>query len=265
MLSVRPAFTVSMLSPELQSMPPMRLHTLLSLTSAVTLSLCGSRLMAQSGPGFVFGERSLQLSIPDLDPSGLARSQTVSGLQAGLVYDLTVRLVIEGTGFGAFNGDYYAYLRHDSPGGGESGLAVLLNRVGRTGEVPSGYSDSGFEATFSDDARWDVHRYQVALGGVLDGALTGTWQPDGRRVAPTVSLDSSPRTAFLEPLGKLDPNGSWTLFVADMEAGGTGKLVEWEVRGTPRAIIPEPSSMALLWLGAVGLGWILRRRGPAVD
>ena len=241
----------------------MRLHSLLSLTSAVSLSLGGSALLAQSDPGFVLGERALQAAIPDLDPSGLARSQTVSGLETGLVYDLTVRLVIEGTGFGAFNGDYYAYLRHETPDGQQSGLAVLLNRVGRSVDSPSGYSDSGMRVSLSDAAAWDIHRYQVALGGAIDGPLIGVWQPDGRRVDPVVSLDASSRNAPLDPLGKLNPNGDWTLFIADMEAGGTGKLVEWEVRGVPRAIIPEPRGLLLMLLGGLGWGVFSRRRRTA--
>jgi hypothetical protein len=227
----------------------MRSNSLFYQVSIAVLALTSPALKAQSTLGFVLGERSLQLAIPDLDPSGLARIQTVSGLEAGLTYDLTVRLVVEGTAFGAFNGDYYAYLRHETPDGLESEIAVLLNRVGRTATSPSGYSDSGFAVSLSDAASWDIHRYQVALGGGVDGAVVGNWQPDGRRVAPMVSFDTSPRTALLEPLGRINPNGAWTLFVADLEAGGTGKLVEWEVRGTPQAIVPEPESWALLLLG----------------
>ncbi len=71
-------------------------------------------------------------------------------------------------------------------------------------------------------------------------------------------FDTSPRTALLEPLGRMDPNGAWTLFVADLEAGGTGKLVEWEVRGAPRAIVPEPEGWALLLLGGALL--VITRR-----
>jgi len=130
--------------------------------------------------------------------------------------------------------------------------------------MPSGYGESGFNITLSDSASWDVHNYQVALGGVFDGPLTGTWQPDGRRVHPTVSLDTSPRTTTLEPLGNMDPNGSWTLFIADMEAGGTGRLVEWEVRGTPWSAIPEPRTVGLAFAGFLALGWGWRRRGGPI-
>lgn len=242
----------------------MRPTYLIGLASIAVLALTGPGLLAQSTPGFVLGEKSLRLAIPDLDPSGLARSQTVSGLDAGLVYDLTVRLVVEGTGFGAFNGDYYAYLRHETPDGSRSELAVLLNRVGRSAGLPSGYSESGFNVTLSDAAIWDIHRYQVALGGVIDGPLTGTWQPDGRRVNPLVSLDTTARTTSLEPLGQMNPNGSWTLFIADVEAGGTGRLVDWEVRGTPRVVIPEPRAVALLAVGAGLLGWVWRNRRTSV-
>lgn len=228
----------------------------------VVLGLCGLNLLAESPSGFSFGERSLPLAIPDLATSGLARNHVATGLDARFAYDITVRLVIEGTGFGAFNGDYYAYLQHETPDGADSRLAVLLNRVGRSSASPSGYSESGFQVTLSDGAAWDIHRYQVSLGGAIEGPLTGTWQPDGRRVDPAVSLDTSPRTAPLEPLGALDPNGSWTLFVADLEAGGTGRLVEWEVRGTPRSIVPEPQTWSLLALGAGVMGLAWRRRRP---
>ena len=133
-----------------------------------------------------------------------------------------------------------------------------MNRVGSSSSSPNGYSDSGFQLTFSDSAQYDVHRYRVSLGGESVGAVMGTWQPDGRRVDPSTVLDTSPRTDPLTPLGQLDPNGRWTLFVADMEAGGTGKLTGWEVRAL--AVIPEPSALSMLGMGLlVWMGYRVRR------
>jgi hypothetical protein len=61
----------------------------------------------------------------------------------------------------------------------------------------------------------------------------------------------------------MNPNGSWALFIADVEAGGTGRLMEWELRGTPRGIIPEPRAVPLFVAGAGLLGWLWRnRRNP---
>ena len=217
------------------------------------VGFCIPGMRAQQAPGFAFGESGLSQPIPDNDPSGIARTYRASGLAVGIPYDLEVSLSVEPIGLGAFNGDYYAYLIHESPSGSDFRLSVLMNRVGATAETPNGYSDSGFRFTFSDFAPKDVHQYRVSFGDPQSALVSGTWQPDGRMVDPLVSLDTSPRTAFLSPLGQMDPNGQWTLFVADMEAGGTGKLTGWEVRAVPSVpVIPEPSSTLML-----GIGWVI--------
>ena len=220
------------------------------------LGLLPQAAWAQQSQGFTLGETGLNQPIPDNDASGIARTYQASGLAVGVPYTLTVSLSVEPTGFGAFNGDYYAYLLHETPTGSGFGLAVLMNRVGSSVEQPSGYSDSGFSFTFADAAEQDVHKYRVSLGGAATGIATGTWQPDGRRVDPLVSLDTSARTALLAPLGQMDPNGQWTLFIADVETGGTGKLTSWQVRAT--AVVPEPTSVMLLGLGS--LAWVACRR-----
>ena len=74
---------------------------------------------------------------------------------------------------------------------------------------------------------------------------------------PLVAVDTSPRSALLTPLGQMDPNGQWTLFVADMEAGGTGKLTGWEVRAV--ASVPEPAGVLLLGMGLLALVAYRRR------
>jgi subtilisin-like proprotein convertase family protein len=161
--------------------------------------------------------------IPDGNAVGL-----VSGLDVTTpitsISRVTVTLEIEG----GFNGDLYAYLSHGA------GFAVLLNRVGRTELDPTGHLDIGFSITLDDDAvAGDVHRYREALDWEpLPGPLTGTWQPDGRTTDPAEVLDTDPRTAMLASFAGLDPNGHWTLFVADADGGGEATLVRWGIRIT---------------------------------
>src|SRR5919109_903297 len=87
-----------------------------------------------------FGAQS-SLAIADGNASGVSDARTVSSAISA-IGSLTVSLDISGQ----FNGDLYAYLRHDS------GFSVLLNRPGRTEDTPSGYSDSGLNITLSDSA-----------------------------------------------------------------------------------------------------------------
>ncbi len=239
----------------------MNLSRIAACALIASVGISTPRVQAQQPLGFAVGESGVSQPIPDNDPSGIARTFQTSGLTVGVPYDLTVRLSVEPTGFGAFNGDYYAYLLHETASGSEFRLAVLMNRVGSSASQPNGYSDSGFQLTFSDSALQDIHQYRVSLGGAPTGLVSGTWQPDGRSMDPSLALDTSPRSAFLAPLGQMDPNGHWTLFVADMEAGGSGKLTGWEVRAVPSAtVIPEPSTVWMLGIGSAAAMGCRRRR-----
>jgi len=198
-------------------------------------------------------------AIPDGSTIGIADTRTITGLPFNSIQDVNVRVNISG----GWNGDLYAYLVHSS------GFSVLLNRVGRSGASSFGYGDSGLNVTFDQSASQssDIHFYQTVAGFNNSMLQAGTsWRPDGRNVSPLTSgatLGSTPSTANLNSFYRLDPNGSWTLFVADVSGGGgQPTLSSWGLDIV--AAVPEPASMvegsiAVLLLGSVGLLYRIRQ------
>lgn len=180
------------------------------------------------------------------------------------IVSLRVNLEITGRGGDAFNGDLCATLVHDT------GFAVLLNRPGRRAGDVLGYGDNGLNVTFDDGpGSRDVHNYRLELSGdhtaPLGHALTGIWGADARNVDPAVVLDSHSHTFGLSRFNTLNPNGTWTLYVADLESGNLATLTSW---GLEIAMVPEPLGGGLLF-GLGALAWVLTRRraefheGPA--
>jgi hypothetical protein len=192
----------------------------------------------------------LNLAIPDTEGanfSGVQDTRQIS-MAYSSIESVSVTLNIVGSGSGAFNGDFYAYLSKGDA------IAILLNRPGRTADNPSGYGDNGLNVRFDDSApEGDIHVYRLTLSGShhmpleLGAQLTGSWAPDGRHVLPLLSLDTHPRTHTLDVFTGTDPNGEWTLFIADMEPGGTGVLASW---GLEIAAVPEPRAMGMVMFGA---------------
>jgi alpha-tubulin suppressor-like RCC1 family protein/subtilisin-like proprotein convertase family protein len=197
-------------------------------------------------------ETTVNQPIPDGDPSGLASTINLSGLTTP-VGNLQVDLNISGT----WNGDLYAYLTHGS------GFVVLLNRVGTTANNDLGYGDHGLNLVFANNAP-DIHNYQTALaassGLPLNGPLSGTWGPDGRAVSPLSVTDTDSRTTSLSSFQGLDPNGQWTLFVADVNGGDVHQLNSWslELNG-PATVVPDAGATAALLLAAIGLIGLIAR------
>ena len=193
-------------------------------------------------------------AIPDNDINGVSFTRNLSSpvfnFNPSNILDLNVTLNITGD----FNGDLYAYITHGS------GFAVLLNRVGRTASNPDGYGDDGFNIRLDDQAgsTRDVHTYRLTLGGALPNGtqLTGSWLPDGRNVSPLNTLDTDARTALLNSFNGLDPNGSYTLFIADLSPGGNSTIVSWGLEVT----IPEPGTIGLMALGGLLMFYFARRR-----
>ncbi len=214
-------------------------------------------LAANAQPQFPFFFNTGSAAIPDNDPNGYHDSRTVGGM-SGVISDVSVTLSISG----GYNGDLYAWLSH---GGG---LSVLLNRVGRSSSSTLGYGDHGFgldteqvRFTLDDQAAGDVHLYRAGPYALnTDGQLTGLWQPDGRVLDPESRadlFDTAPRPDMLGVFDGLDPNGEWTLFVADQNPGDISTLTEW---GLEITVVPEPSTLTLAGLGAAALTFCRQRR-----
>jgi hypothetical protein len=182
--------------------------------------------------------------IPDGNATGWFDTRTLSGIGDASITDVDVSLTISG----GYAGDFYAYLVHFS------GFSVLLNRVGRTGGNPFGYGNNGLNITLDDSAaNGDIHMYQVVPGyAPMIGNGSG-WSPDGRNTSPLFALNTDSQSRMLNQLNGLDPNGTWTLFIADLSGGAQGSLVSWGLNITA---VPEPSSLGLITLGA----WAVVRR-----
>ena len=109
-------------------------------------------------------------------------------------------------------------------------------------------------------------RVGLRLARARGGVLTGTFQPDARNVSPFSVLDTSPWTAFLSSFDGLDPNGTWTLFIADVSPVGIGTLDSWSltVDGTGPVGVPDGgSTVALLAVGMICLAFRFRRGDSA--
>lgn len=177
---------------------------------------------------------SLNLAIPDANPNGITSSLLVSGAAASLTH-VNVTLNVSG----GYNGDLYAYLSYNGT------LVTLLNRVG-TGSGDAiqnsfGYSTAGFNNVTLDDAATGGNIHNIQNPGSL----------------PTVSYTAD--GGSLASFNLANPNGTWTLFFADMSAGNTSTLEGWSLDITA---VPEPVNVALGIFGAVAAAgsWMAHTR-----
>ena len=197
----------------------MKIPYLLTAASALLAAPLQAQTFSYSGGPF---------SIPDGYAIGTPLTLNVSGL-SGTIASINVTLDVTGN----FNGDLYFDLRHGS------GFSVLVNQAGVTSSNPFGYDDHGLNITLSDAAANDIHNYNSfspSFNG--SGQLTGIWQPDGRTDPASASHPPAPLASFQG----VDPNGVWTLTVADMQNIGTSQLQGWGIELT---VVPEPQSLAL--------------------
>jgi hypothetical protein len=186
-------------------------------------------------------------TITDGSPIGTVNQMNLTGQGLGSITDLTVTLNISG----GYNGDLYGYLSYNGT------MVVLLNRigVGTTGGLNAyGNNTSGMTVTFSDaSGGGDIH--------AQTGALGSSYQADRRAISPlgaATTFNAAGSGSALSAFNTMDPNGTWTLFLADVSGGGgNATLVGW---GLDITAVPEPATWALLIFGAVAGGTVAARR-----
>ncbi|SPE59113.1 conserved exported hypothetical protein [Verrucomicrobia bacterium] len=203
--------------PNKASMNKLRMILLVLLGAAAPLLI-----QAQTTETYTFTTNRL---VPDGNTSGLSEVHSLNSA-IGTIGSVTVALKITGE----FNGDLYGYLRH------ASGFTVLLNRPGKTATNLFGYADSGLDVIFQTGAaNGDIHVYQSLVTPAPGLPLTGAWQPDGRDVDPTNVTDTSVQSTSLTNFNGLNAAGQWTLYLADLNSGGTNLLTEWSLNITGAA------------------------------
>ena len=178
-------------------------------------------------------------AIPVGNPVGVALSETVSGIPAGLtVGGLTVGLNISG----GYNGNLYAYLV--APNGT---LVTLMNEPG-VGVNGFGASGAGMNITLQDGVVSNPDNIANIQNETSSSVLSGSYNAAG-------SLAGFNGSAA---------GGTWTLFFADLgSGGGSSELNSWSLGITA---VPEPANAALAVLGGlVAVKYFWQRRGRTLS
>jgi len=198
-----------------------------------------------------FYSQTVNAVIPDENPNGYNTAIQVSNV-VGTIQGISISLNITN----GYNGDLYAYLVNP-----EGTQAILLNRTGISSSNSFGYGDAGFDIQLNAFASNNIHFYQTYSFGLNSGGqLTGTWAADGRNIdpnSPPSAFDSAATDSNLTSFFGSNPNGDWTLFIADLNGAYQSTLLNW---GIEIETVPEPSTLALLAVPGVLLAGYLFRR-----
>ncbi len=173
--------------------------------------------------------------VPDNNFSGWSDSRSVSTMPAGTFVGLTVDLQLTG----GWNGDLYAYLVHST------GFSVLLDRVGVgvSGVSAFGYGDAGMNVNLAATGS-SIHSY--GGGNTFSASPTGSWLTDNT---------SGSLASFLSTT----PNGTWSLFIADLSGGGVTTVQSWGLQMDIVAVPEVETWVAAALAGAFGAFWLNRQ------
>jgi subtilisin-like proprotein convertase family protein len=205
------------------------MNRILLLCSGLLLAAVSS--MASITTNFNYTSLPNSGYIPDNDPNGWASTINLSG--TGLtVQDVTVTLSVSG----GWNGDLYGYLVHDT-----GGFVVLMDQVGKDGTHTYGFGNAGFDnitiaSTGSSLTTLGVGGASYSASGPIS---SGTYAAQGG----TTQMGSFAGTSV---------DGAWSLFFADRSGGDISQVTGWSL--TINAV-PEPTTWAMMFFGAVFGGW----------
>jgi hypothetical protein len=201
-----------------------------------------------AGGGTSSGVGTLNSTITDGTPIGTMNQIAVSGVTLGVGQTADIQVTLNVSG--GVNSDLYAYLSYN----GSS--VVLLNRIGVSSGNAFGDSGSGLNnVVLSGAGSANIH---TLTGG---SAVSGTYKPDGNNISPLGSASSFSAGGGSQTLdasfGNMSPNGTWTLYFADVVTGGGNETLNgWSLNITA---VPEPVNVALIVFGVcVAGGGIVR-------
>jgi subtilisin-like proprotein convertase family protein len=190
---------------------------------------------------------ALNLAIPDDAYTGALGSMTPSTINVAavgteqVISDVTVTIALDHT----FVGDLTIKLQ--SPSGT---IVTLLNRPGlftADNGVQTGGDSSNLSASFPityDDAASDSAEDMGQ--GLLDNEVIGD-PGNGSPDTYVPDADGANNDFFATFKGE-NPNGTWTLYIADSAPGATGALQQWSLEITT---VPEPASGVLAMMALV--------------
>lgn len=199
-----------------------------------TILLAVALVALNASATFTWNSGTLNSVVPDNNTNGWANSTVISG-QSGTITPGSLQVNLNLTG--GWNGDLYAYLVNSS-----GGFAVLLDRVGQ---------GTGSGATFT---------YGFGTEGMNVWLTDSTSFPNIDTTDSPTSSGTYSRDGYAGSLSSFaNPNGTWSLFIADLSSGGVTTVQSWGLQMDIVAVPEAETWVAAALAGAFGAFWLNRQ------
>ncbi len=207
----------------------------IALAAAIAPAALAVENLYTSGPG-------LGVAITDDAYNGTLGSMAMTSLNIPSVGADTIDNVVVTVGMNhTWVGDLVIKL--ESPAGS---VLTLLSRPGLVETADDGTGCCGDSSNLAND-QWIT--YDDTAGTPAESL--GAAQPGSNDIIPNGSYSPNMALAGLDGQNAV---GTWKLYIGDSAGGDTGSIDYWAIR---ISTVPEPTSLALVALGALGL---IRRR-----